>query len=104
MGYINLNLSGRAESPPSERELDVQTSFLAAVSLLALMLVGRFTFHLPLMPEIMADWVFAITPGSVVEAIVTMFGAFAKRLGFIGCGILYLTLLSLAGTAFLGSA
>jgi len=49
----------------------------------------------------MADWVFAITPGALVEDLVTMFGAFAKRLGFIGCSIAYVTLLTLAGTAFL---
>ena len=102
MSYINLNLNGRTESPPSERELDAQTSFLAAVALITLMVVGRFILHLPLLPEVMADWLFAISPAAFAEAVITMFGAFAKRLGFIGCGIAYLTLITVTGTAFLG--
>ncbi|HZS48079.1 MAG TPA: molybdopterin-dependent oxidoreductase [Blastocatellia bacterium] len=101
MSYINLNLSGGVRTPPSERELDIQAGFLSAALLLALMLIGRFTFHLPLLPDIMADWVFAITPGSIVEAVVTMFGAFAKHLGFIACAIFYLAIITFAGTAFL---
>jgi len=102
MDYIDLNLSGKTESPPSERAIDLQASFLAAAALIALMAIGRFIFHLPLLPEIIADWAFAIMPASFTEDIITMFGAFAKRLGFIGCSIAYLTFLTTAGTAYLG--
>jgi DMSO/TMAO reductase YedYZ molybdopterin-dependent catalytic subunit len=103
MGFINLNLNlnGEKTAAPAGRDLDLQSSFLAAALLLTLMLIGRFTFHLPLIPEIMADFVFAISPASFVEAVVTMFGAFAKRIGFIGCSVLYLALLTIIGAAFL---
>jgi DMSO/TMAO reductase YedYZ molybdopterin-dependent catalytic subunit len=102
MDYIDLNLSGKTESPPSKSEIALQASFLAAAALIALMAVGRFIFHLPLLPELIADWAFAVMPASFAEDIITMFGAFAKRLGFIGCSIAYLTALTIVGTAYLG--
>lgn len=89
MGYIGLNLSSTPPAPPSQGEVRLQVGIVTAVVTIAVALLVRFAFGAPLVPELMADFIFAIVPIALVEFAVTLLGAFAKHLAFIGCLALY---------------
>ena len=66
---------------------------LAAIAVLALSFVARYLFGIPLPPELLADFIFAVLPIWLIEFGVSLLGPFAKHLAFIGCVALYLVVL-----------
>jgi DMSO/TMAO reductase YedYZ molybdopterin-dependent catalytic subunit len=66
--------------------------FYATLIMLALMFVARLTIGTPLVPELMADRLFAWLPISLVELGVQALGIYAKKIGFVGCVILFIVI------------
>jgi DMSO/TMAO reductase YedYZ molybdopterin-dependent catalytic subunit len=95
MEILKLNLNKVKPDLPTEREIRFQVGLLAAVSAVIASFVARFVFDAPLVPELLAQSVFAVAPIWMVEIAVGFLGAFAKHLAFLGCSVLYL--LSLIG-------
>src|SRR5437868_69873 len=89
MDYLQLNIEGREAQPVTKAEAELQAAILAAVAATIISLILRFALGAPLVPEILADYLFEVLPIELVEFAVSFFGAFAKQLGFIGCVILY---------------
>lgn len=89
MDYLRLNIEGREAPPLSKTEANLQASILAAVAATVVGLLLRFALGAPLVPELLADFLFEILPIDLVEFATAFFGAFAKQLGFIGCVVLY---------------
>ena len=69
--------------------------FYASFLLVVVMLLGKVLLHLPLIPELMADRLFAHLPISWVELGVQALGIYAKKFGFLGCVLVFIV----AGTA-----
>src|SRR5262249_30574468 len=86
---------------PTEKEIRFQVAVLATISYLAAAFIARFVFDAPLMPELMAHFIFAVAPIWVVEIAVGMLGPFAKHLGFLACVVIYSIALIAATIAFL---
>jgi DMSO/TMAO reductase YedYZ molybdopterin-dependent catalytic subunit len=101
MDIIKLNLNAAEPSAPTESEARFQIAFLAAVAGTAVSLVARFAFNVPLVPEILAQAFFAVSPIWLVELAVGLLGPFAKHLAFLSCLVLYLAALTAAAIASL---
>src|SRR5256885_329607 len=101
MDLLKLDLNKATPDLPSPSELRFQVSLLAAVAGVAASFVARFVFGAPLVPELLAQFIFAIAPIWAVEIAVGMLGPFAKHLGFLGCTVLYLLSLIGAGIGYL---
>jgi hypothetical protein len=101
MEILKLNLNKVAPDPPTDREIRFQVGLLAAVSAVIASFVARFVFDAPLLPELLAEFVFAVAPIWMVEIAVGFLGAFAKHLAFLGCTVLYLLALIGATIAYL---
>ncbi len=63
--------------------------------------IARFLFDAPLVPELLAQFIFAVAPMWMVELAVGMLGPFAKHLAFLGCTVIYLIALMAAAVAYL---
>jgi DMSO/TMAO reductase YedYZ molybdopterin-dependent catalytic subunit len=100
MDIIRLNIN-RDEPRASRREIRLQVALIAAIAAVAASLVARFGFGAPLVPELLAQFIFAVAPISIVEAGVALLGPFAKHLAFLGCVVVYLIALAAAAFAFL---
>jgi len=100
MEILKLNLN-KAPDPPTEKEIRFQIALLAAVSLVAASFIGRFVFGAPLVPELLAEMIFAHAPIWMVEIAVGFLGEFAKHLAFLGCTVLYLIALMAVTVGFL---
>jgi DMSO/TMAO reductase YedYZ molybdopterin-dependent catalytic subunit len=101
MEILKLNLNQSAPDQPSENEIRFQVALLAAVPALVSSFSARFVFNAPLVPELLAQFIFAIAPIWMVEIAVGMLGPFAKHLAFLGCTVLYLIALMAAAIAYL---
>jgi DMSO/TMAO reductase YedYZ molybdopterin-dependent catalytic subunit len=93
MEITTLNLNGAEPAPPTQSEVRWQVAMLAAIAVLALSFVARYLFGIPLPPELLADFLFAVLPIWLIEFGVSLLGPFAKHLAFIGCVALYLVVL-----------
>src|SRR5215467_172279 len=103
MDIIKLDLSKTEPDQPTDAEIRFQIAFLAAVSALVASFVARFLFNAPLVPELLAQFIFAVAPIWMVEVAVGMLGPFAKHLAFLGCTVIYLISLIAATMGFLSS-
>jgi DMSO/TMAO reductase YedYZ molybdopterin-dependent catalytic subunit len=56
------------------------------------MLLGRLILQTPIVPELLADRLFALLPISVIEFGVQTVGIYAKKLGFVGCVLLFIAI------------
>jgi DMSO/TMAO reductase YedYZ molybdopterin-dependent catalytic subunit len=97
MEITTLNLNGAEPAPPTQSEVRWQIAMLAAIAVLAASFAARYLFGVPLPPELLADFIFAVLPIWLIEFGVSLLGPFAKHLAFIGCVALYL--LTLTGLA-----
>jgi len=100
MELLSLNLNKLRPDLPTEGELRFQVSLLASVSVVAASFAGRFLFDAPLVPELVAQFIFAVAPIWMVEIAVGMLGPFAKHLAFLGCTAMYLIALMAAAIAY----
>jgi DMSO/TMAO reductase YedYZ molybdopterin-dependent catalytic subunit len=100
MELLKLNLN-KAPDLPTEKEMRFQIALLAAISLVAASFIGRFVFGAPLVPELLAEMIFAHAPIWMVEIAVGFLGEFAKHLAFLGCTVLYLIALMASTIGFL---
>lgn len=69
----------------------------AAVLLTGLMFLGRFTLEIPLVPELMAEIVFARIPLGIFAVTLGLLGAWAKSVAFVCLVVLYLLVLTAWG-------
>jgi DMSO/TMAO reductase YedYZ molybdopterin-dependent catalytic subunit len=100
MEILRLNID-RTEKPPSEGEVRLQVALLAAMSAIAASLIARFAFDAPLVPELLAQSIFAVAPIWMVEAAIGLLGPFAKHLAFVACVVVYLIALIATAIAYL---
>jgi DMSO/TMAO reductase YedYZ molybdopterin-dependent catalytic subunit len=97
MDILRLDLNKTTPDLPTAGELRFQVALLAAVAAASASFIARFVFGAPLVPELMAQYIFATAPIWIVEVAVGMLGPFAKHLGFLSCTVL--CLLGLIGVA-----
>jgi len=100
MELLSLDLNKLTPDLPTEGELRFQVSLLASVSAVAASFAGRFLFDAPLVPELLAQFIFAVAPIWIVEIAVGMLGPFAKHLAFLGCTAIYLIVLMAAAISY----
>jgi DMSO/TMAO reductase YedYZ molybdopterin-dependent catalytic subunit len=103
MDLLRLNIE-KDPPPPGESEVRLHVALLAGVAAIATSLIARFIFGAPLIPELLAQFIFAVSPIWIVEIAVGMLGPFAKHLAFLACVVIYLSALILASLAYLQSA
>src|SRR5438034_574521 len=101
MDFLKLDLNKATPDLPTENEIRFQVALLAAVASLIASFIARFLFDAPLVPELLAQFIFAIAPMWMVEVAVGMLGPFAKHLAFLGCTVIYLIALIAAAIAYL---
>jgi DMSO/TMAO reductase YedYZ molybdopterin-dependent catalytic subunit len=101
MDILKLDLNKATPDLPTENEIRFQVALLAAVPALIASFIARFLFDAPLIPELLAQWVFANAPMWVVEIAVGMLGPFAKHLAFLACTVIHLIALIAAAIAYL---
>src|SRR6185295_17292941 len=99
MDIIRLNIN-QDEPRASLKEIRLQVALIAAIAAVAASLIARFVFGAPLVPELLAQFIFAVAPIWMVEAGVALLGPFAKHLAFLGCVVGYLMALAAAAFAF----
>lgn len=102
MDILRLDLRGTKPDAPTEGEVRFQIALLSAIATTAVSLLARFVFDAPLIPELLAQTIFAILPISLIAAIVSYFGLFAKHLAFLLCVLVYLAAFTTAAYFFLG--
>ncbi|MFL6214322.1 MAG: molybdopterin-dependent oxidoreductase [Blastocatellia bacterium] len=100
MDILRLNIN-QDEPRASPKEIRLQVAFIAAIAAVVASLIARFVFGAPLVPELLAQFFFAVAPIWMVEAAVALLGPFAKHLAFLGCVVIYLIALTAAALAFL---
>ncbi|HXG68294.1 MAG TPA: hypothetical protein VNO70_24580, partial [Blastocatellia bacterium] len=101
MDVIRLDLDRTEPDAPSEGEVRFQAAALAGIAATAASLIARFVFDAPLVPELLAHFIFAVVPIWMVEIAVGVLGPFAKHLAFLGCVVLYFLALLAAALLFL---
>jgi len=101
MDILKLDLNKAGPDLPTQAEIRFQIAFLASVSALVASFIVRFLFDAPLVPELLAQFIFAVAPIWMVEVAVGMLGPFAKHLAFLACTVVYLIALIAAAVAFL---
>ncbi|MFP5261784.1 MAG: molybdopterin-dependent oxidoreductase [Blastocatellia bacterium] len=100
MDILRLNIEKDAP-PPAEAEVRLHVAAMAAMAAVAASLIARFVFGAPLIPELLAQFVFAVSPIWVVEVAVGFLGPFAKHLAFLACVVAYMVALTAAAFAYL---
>jgi Oxidoreductase molybdopterin binding domain/Mo-co oxidoreductase dimerisation domain len=101
MDILRLDLNKTTPDLPTENEIRFQIALLAAVPAIVASFIARFLFGMPLVPELLAQFIFAVAPMWMVEIAVGMLGPFAKHLAFLGCTVIYLIALMAAAIAYL---
>lgn len=74
--------------------------FVAALVMIGLMFLGRFTLGTPLIPELMAERLFALIPMELFSLGIRLFGPKAKYLAFWGMVGLFLLIGAILGAVF----
>ena len=74
--------------------------FVGALVMTGLMFLGRFAFGTPLIPELMAERLFALIPMDVFSLGIRLFGPKAKYLAFWGMVGLFVAIGALLGPLF----
>ena len=74
--------------------------FVAALVMIGLMFLGRFTLGTPLIPELMAERLFALIPMELFSLGIRLFGPKAKYLAFWGMVGLFLLIGATLGAVF----
>src|SRR4051812_45075285 len=97
MDILQLNLNKTEPDRASEEDVRFQVGLLGAIACAAAGVLARFLFDAPLVPELMAHFVFAVSPIVIVEIAVGFLGTFAKHMGFLACLVVYV--LALTGAA-----
>jgi DMSO/TMAO reductase YedYZ molybdopterin-dependent catalytic subunit len=100
MDILRLNIE-KDPPPPTETEVRLHVALLAGIAAIAASLIARFVFDAPLVPELLAQFIFAVSPIWVVEVAVGFLGPFAKHLAFLACIVLYLIALMVAVLVYL---
>ncbi|HVG21495.1 MAG TPA: molybdopterin-dependent oxidoreductase [Blastocatellia bacterium] len=100
MDILRLNIE-KDPPPPTETEVRLHVALLAGVAAVAASLAARFVFGAPLIPELLAQFIFAVSPIWVVEIAVGFLGPFAKHLAFLACVVVYLIALAFAALGHL---
>jgi DMSO/TMAO reductase YedYZ molybdopterin-dependent catalytic subunit len=90
MEILKLDLDKPGPQAATEAEARLHVAFLSALAAVAAAVVARFLFDAPLVPEMLAQFIFAIAPIWIVELAVGLLGPFAKHLAFVACVALYL--------------
>ncbi|MFY9608231.1 MAG: molybdopterin-dependent oxidoreductase [Blastocatellia bacterium] len=101
MEILRLNLDQTEPDAPSGSEVRFHVALLASLASVVVSLAARFVLEAPLIPEMMAQLIFAVAPVWIVETAVALLGPFAKHLGFLGCLTVYGVGLIAATVAFL---
>lgn len=101
MEILKLDILAQESVPLSEKEVGFQVGLLSALACVLAGFVVRFVFDGPLVPELMAQFVFSVAPISMVEVAVGLLGPFAKRLAFFGCVVVYAIALAAIAIGFL---
>src|SRR3989442_6640516 len=101
MDYVRLDLNKPTPDLPTENEIRFQVGLLAAVSALIASFIVRFLFDAPLLPELLAQFIFAIARIWMVELAVGLLGPFVKHLAFLACTVIYLIALIAAAIGYL---
>ena len=101
MEILRLNIDQTEPDAATESEVRFHVALLASLASIFVSLAARFVLGAPLIPEMMAQFVFAVAPIWIVETAVALLGPFAKHLGFLGCVAAYGTGLIAATVAFL---
>ncbi|MEN3332927.1 MAG: hypothetical protein V7641_2292 [Blastocatellia bacterium] len=99
MDILRLNIN-QDEPQASLKEIHLQVALIAAFAAVTASLIARFVFAAPLVPELLAQFFYAVAPIWMVEPAVALLGPFAKHLGFLGCVVVYLITLTAAAYAF----
>ncbi|MCI0489952.1 MAG: molybdopterin-dependent oxidoreductase [Blastocatellia bacterium] len=99
MDILRLNIEKTEPDALSESEIRFQVALLAALASVSVSLILRFALDAPLVPELLAQYIFAVVPIWFVELAVGLLGPFAKHLAFLACVVLYLIALSSAALA-----
>jgi hypothetical protein len=99
MDILRLNIN-QDEPQASLKEIHLQVALIAACAAVAASLIARFVFAAPLVPELLAQFIFSVAPIWMVEPAVALLGPFAKHLAFLGCVVVYLIALTAAAFAF----
>src|SRR5215216_1436518 len=95
MDILRLNIDKKPQAP-DESEIRLHAALLAGIAAIGASLVARFAFGAPLVPELLAQFIFAVSPIWIVEIAVGMLGPFAKHLAFLACVVIYLAALVFA--------
>ena len=101
MDILRLNINQTEPPTASEAEVRFHVALLASLASISVSLAARFLLDAPLVPEMMAQLIFAVAPVWIVEAAVGLLGPFAKHLGFLACVVFYTIGLIAATVAFL---
>src|SRR5215471_15727457 len=101
MDILRLDINKTEPDVPTESELQFQVAFLASVSAIVAGFAARFLLDAPLVPELLAQFIFAIAPIWIVEVAVGLLGPFAKHLGFLACTVIYVAALIAGAIGFL---
>lgn len=101
MDYVTLNLNKTSPDLPSENEIRFQIGLLTGVAAVIASFIVRFIFDAPLVPELLAQLIFANAPIWMVELAVGLLGPFAKHLAFLACTVIYLIALIAAAIVYL---
>jgi len=104
MDILKLDLNKATPDLPTDNEIRFQVALLAAVPALIASFIARFVFEAPLVPELLAQFIFAVAPMWMVELAVGMLGPFAKHLAFLGCTVIDLIALMAGAIAYLSYA
>jgi DMSO/TMAO reductase YedYZ molybdopterin-dependent catalytic subunit len=94
---MESDISTQEIKPESGWGAHLAAGFYATLVMLALMFVARLTLRTPLVPELVADRIFALLPISLIEFGVQTVGIYAKKIAFVGCVFLFIAVASLVG-------
>jgi DMSO/TMAO reductase YedYZ molybdopterin-dependent catalytic subunit len=101
MDILRLNINQTEPPAASQAEVRFHIALLASLASISVSFAARFLLDAPLVPEMMAQLIFAVAPVWIVEAAVGLLGPFAKHLGFLACVVVYSIALIAVTIAFL---
>jgi hypothetical protein len=98
---LKLNLTGPADEGPSPADRARVAGLVAGLASAAFAAALWWMLGTPLIPLRVADALFAALPITIVEIGTAFLGPYAKMLGFAGCLVAYLVILSLAAVLYI---